>query len=139
MTLFTFGKCMSSIKDKTGRRMIEVDLIPTIGIMTEPAISPINITMRVLREVAGSAIHGRPSELSVLMAGFTGNIGMLPDQFEASKVVVELGRRPGVRVMAGGTIFTKATGMWVVLRVTIDAGGGGRAHVCQGAGILMTT
>ena len=99
---------------------------PIIGRVTTAALIAKLTRVRVVLGVTGGAVHGRAFEDTALMTTLAGHIGMFAFEMECKLRVVYLGRFPAIRCVAGSTIRSKLTVVFIILGVageTILRGG----------------
>ena len=97
--------------------MIEIHIVPTTRVVTTRAILVKLAVMRVVLLVAGKTIFGRTT-IAIRMALFTLNIYVLAGQLKIGEGVIKDPIVPIRRIMAGGTIHSKATFVRVIFLVT---------------------
>ena len=97
--------------------MIESHIVPVARVMTAGAILAKLAIMRVVLLVAGKTIFGRTT-IAIRMALFTLNIYVLAGQLKIGEGVIKDPIVPIRRIMAGGTIHSKATFVRVIFLVT---------------------
>ena len=95
--------------------MIESGGTPTIGVVTGSALCAKTAGMCVIINMAGRTIHGRAFENIILMAVCAGGCCMFALEFEGKLGVVDRGRYPAGREMAGGAIGPQLTVMVIIL------------------------
>ena len=74
--------------------------------------------------VTGHALCRKPGKLTVCMAILTNNVDVRPIQWEIAAVVIESYIFPTRRGMAGSTVRSKTTVMFIVLAMTGITSGG---------------
>jgi hypothetical protein len=98
--------------------MIEIDILPTRGIMTCRTIVAVLTVMLIIPLMAGITIGGCALMLLILVARFTGDFAMLAFQFERGKIVIEFCWNPAVSSVTLTAIKPKTALMWFVIKMT---------------------
>ena len=122
MALLASQGCMGPGQRKVSAVVIEVDMIPTGGVMTGRAVRAKFSTVIVILLMTGIAIHWRAFELLIYMTCLTGNFRMPALQFERCQIVIKFCRRPSLRCVAIRATEAKTTFMRLIFsmaRITI--------------------
>jgi hypothetical protein len=98
--------------------VIKAHMIPTGGIMTDRTILAILPIVGIILLMAGKTILRRTFELLIHMARFTTDFYMLAFKFECSQIVIKFCRRPAIRCMAAGAVYSKSAFMRLILLMT---------------------
>ena len=94
--------------------VIEAHILPCRRFMTGATIGPKLAVVCIIRGMAGITIPGRALVGIIRMARFTGHSCVRAGQGEGRIIMVERGVLPTGRVMTGGTIRAKLTGMRII-------------------------
>jgi hypothetical protein len=124
MTAGAAQTCMCTGQSESRNGMVKTGWIPAAGGMAGSAVRTELATMRVLSSMAGKAVAGCSLEDSIRMTIRAGYIDMSASQPESRQVVVEVGRFPGVRGMAGSAVGAKLAAMRVLPGMAGIAGAG---------------
>lgn len=110
--------CMPTRQWKVTAVVIEIDMLPTRGIMTRRTIGAILTVMFIIQLMAGITVAGCALMLLILVARFTGYFAMLAFQFERGKIVIEFCRSPALRGVALTAIGSKTALMRFIAKMT---------------------
>lgn len=105
--------------------VVEVDVLPTTGIMAGGAVSPKLAAMRVHGGMAGVTILGCAFEYAVDVTGRARHVHMPTRERKSRLVMIEAHILPGAGVMADATVCSKLSAVRIVARMTGKAVGRG--------------
>src|SRR3569832_1983735 len=88
------------------------------------ALRSLAALVNVIRRMAGNALLGRSLVTLACVARGAGNFAMLVGQLEVGLLVIKGIFLPGLRVVALRAFGAEVAAVYVVLAVTVDAGGG---------------
>lgn len=117
VTISAVSASMLAIQLECKFGVIDRGGFPTGGAVTGGALSAELTIMGIVINVAGCAIHRRAFEDTILVTVFAVGFGVLTVQVEGKLGVVNRGRNPAGREMAGGAIGPQLTVMMIVLFV----------------------
>ena len=115
VTIHAVNACMFAIEMECKFGMVYICGFPAGGTVTGSALSTELAIMRIIINMAGDTIHGRALEYTILVAVHTVCFGMLAVKMEGKLGVVDRGRYPAGREMAGGAIGPQLTVMVIIL------------------------
>lgn len=137
VTVYAVNACMLTIEMESKFRMVHIGRLPASGAVTGGALRAKLAIMRIIVNMAGSAVHWRAFENSILVAIHAVCFGVLAIKMEGKLGVVNRGGNPAGREMAGGAIGPQLTVVVIVLFVAGETGLRSSFQVREVAGIDM--
>jgi hypothetical protein len=121
MTLLTLQVGMCTIEGESGTVVIKGHAIPAYRHMTGRTIFTEATAMCIVLLMTRITIRRCTFKDTVLMAGFASHLRMGSFQLENRKIVIEFGRLPAIRGMAGPAVSAKTRLMRIVRTMTAIA------------------